>query len=225
MYKDNKNKVVVSIIVAAVFAGSIGFFAGARVRASYSGSHAHDSVTTSDKKLALYNDMRKLWAEHMQYTFETVDTFFNNQKGLQPTLERLLQNQKDIGDAIKPAYGDAAGDQLTALLTTHINQAVPVLKAAQAGDKAALDVALADWQANAKDIANFLSTANPENWPASATEPMLKEHIDTTTVYATDLLKGDYVQAIKDYEKAYDHMMMLADTLSVGLIAQHPDKF
>lgn len=224
MNKNNKNKVV-SIIVAAVFAGSIGFFAGARVRATDADSHSHESIADSDKKLALYNDMRKLWAEHMQYTFETVDTFFNNQKGLEPTLNRLLQNQKDIGDAIKPVYGDAAGDQLTQLLTTHINQAVPVLKAAQANDKAALDTALADWHANAKEIATFLSSANPDSWPASATEPMLKEHIDTTTVYATDLLKGDYAQAIKDYEKAYDHMMMLADTLSAGLIAQYPDKF
>lgn len=53
----------------------------------------------------------------------------------------------------------------------------------------ALDKALADWYDNAKEIAQFLTSANPKNWPATATEPMMKAHIDQTTAYAVDLLK------------------------------------
>lgn len=173
----------------------------------------------------LNSAMRKLWADHMQWTYGTVDAFFNNQTALQPTLERLLQNQKDIGAAIVPYFGQEAGDKLAALLTDHINGAVPVLTAAKAGDQAALDKALADWQANAKEIADFLSAANPEHWPQSATEPMLKHHIDTTVAYSVDLLKGDYAAAVKHYDEAYDHMMMLADTLAQGLVGRFPEKF
>lgn len=178
----------------------------------------------AQKEIALYTAMRGLWSDHMQWTYATVDAFFHNQAGLQPTLDRLLKNQKDIGAAVVPFYGQAAGDKLTGLLTTHINQAVPVLKAAQANDKAALDKALADWYANAKEIADFVSGANPANWPTSATEPMLKAHIDQTTAYATDLLKGDYAKAVADFSTANDHMLMLADTLAKGIIAQFPDK-
>ena len=54
---------------------------------------------------------------------------------------------------------------------------------------------------------------------------MLKTHIEQTTAYSVDLLKGDYAQAIKDYDKAFKHMMMLADTLAAGIIAKYPDKF
>jgi hypothetical protein len=90
---------------------------------------------------------------------------------------------------------------------------------------AALDKALADWYANAKEIADFVSGANPANWPMSATEPMLKAHIDQTTAYATDLLKGDYAKAVTDFDTANSHMMMLADTLAKGIVAQFPDKF
>jgi hypothetical protein len=177
------------------------------------------------EQIALYSVVRDLWTDHMQWTYATVDAFFHNEPGLEKTLGRLVQNQRDIGATLVPFYGQAAGDKLTELLTTHINQAVPVLKAAKANDKAALDAALAHWYANAKDIADFVSSANPEHWPTSATEPMLKGHIDQTTAYATDLLKGDFAKAITDFDKANDHMMMLADTLAKGIIAQFPDKF
>jgi hypothetical protein len=100
-----------------------------------------------------------------------------------------------------------------------------VLTAAQAGDTAALDTALADWYANAQQIADFISAANPENWPQSATRPMLEGHIDTTVVYATDLLGGDYAAAVEHFDEASHHMMMLADTLAAGIIAQFPDQF
>jgi hypothetical protein len=177
------------------------------------------------KQVALYTAMHTLWAQHMEWTYATVDAFFHDQKALTPTLNRLLTNQRDIGDAVASYYGKDAGDQLTKLLTTHINDAVPVLQAAQAGDKPKLDRALATWFANAKDIADFLSAANPENWPQSATEPMLKTHISQTTAYAVDLLKGDYAQSIKDYDKAEQHMLMLSDVLAKGVIAQFPEKF
>jgi hypothetical protein len=187
--------------------------------------HHAQAAPGAQQEIALYSAMHGLWSDHMQWTYATVDAFFHNQAGLQPILDRLLKNQKDIGAAIVPFYGQAAGDKLTALLTTHINQAVPVLKAAQANDKAALDKALADWHANAKEIADFISSANPTNWPTSATEPMLKGHIDQTTAYATDLLKGDYNKAVTDFATANDHMKVLADTLAKGIVAKFPDKF
>ena len=121
-------------------------------------------------------------------------------------------------------YGQAAGDKLAALLTTHITDAVPVLQAAQAGDQAALATAETAWYTNATEIADFLSAANPKNWPASATEPMMKAHITQTITYSVDLLNGDYAQAIKDYDLANDHMAMMADFLSAGIAAQFPAK-
>lgn len=185
---------------------------------------AEDSADV-EAQIGLHNAMRQLWSEHMQWTYATVDAYFHNQDGLQASLDRLLANQADIGAAIGSFYGQAAGDQLTDLLTTHINQAVPVLAAAQAGDTAALESALGDWYANAEEIADFVSAANPENWPQSATRPMLEGHIDTTVVYATDLLGGDYVSAIEHFDEASHHMLMLADTLAAGIIAQFPDQF
>lgn len=220
----NKLNLLIAVVITAVIAGTAGFLI-CRSGDDTPSTSAKQSSASSDKKIALYTGMYKLWAEHMQYTYSTVDAFLNESPELQPNLDRLLQNQKDLGDAIRPVYGDAAGDKLTELLTAHIKDAVPVLTAAKAGDNAGLTKSVDAWYANAKDIADFLSSANPDQWPVSATEPMMKTHITTTVAYATDILKGNYAQSIKDYQKAYDHMMMMADTLSQGIIAQHPDKF
>jgi ubiquinone biosynthesis protein UbiJ len=182
------------------------------------------AASSGSGQMALSGAMRTLWEQHMEWTYETVDAFFHNQAALTPTLNRLLQNQRDIGAAIVPYYGQAAGTQLTNLLLTHIQEAVPVLTAAKAGDKAKLATAESDWYANAKQIADFLSSANPNNWPASVTEPMMKTHIDQTTTYSVDLLQGSYAQSITDYDKAEQHMIEMADALSKGIIGQFPQK-
>ncbi|HND72025.1 MAG TPA: hypothetical protein PLM03_08430 [Bacteroidia bacterium] len=179
----------------------------------------------STQYYSLQDGMRKLWNDHMQYTYATVDAYFNNPSGLSSSLNRLLENQKDIGAAIVPYYGQAAGDTLSALLTTHINLAVPVLEAAKNNDQPALNQALANWKTNANDIANFLSTANPKNWPPRDMQHMMEMHIDQTTTYAVDLLNKDYNNAITHYDEANQHMLDMADDLAKGIALQFPDKF
>jgi len=188
-------------------------------------ARACDACGKDSKTQQLHTAMQKLWSDHMVWTYATVDAFFHNPTAVQPSLDRLLQNQKEIGAAIVPIYGQAAGDKLTALLTTHINQAVPVLTAAKSGDKIALDKALADWYTNAREIAEFLTAANPKSWPATATASMMKAHIDQTTVYAVDLLKNDYIAAIKHFDEARQHMVEMGTVLASGIIKQNPDKF
>ena len=175
-------------------------------------------------QIALYSAMRTLWDQHMQWTYDTVVAFAANSPGLQPTLDRILSNQVDIGNAIAPYYGQAAAARLTALLTTHIEEAVPVLTAAKAGDTPALNKAVQDWNANARDIADFLAKANP-NWKQGDMRNMMKAHITQTIQYASDVLTGNYAQAIADYDTAQAHMAEMADMLSMGIIAQFPDKF
>lgn len=182
-----------------------------------------DPTATASYKV-LNANMRKLWSDHMQWTYSTVDAFFNNPDGLNGPLNRLLQNQKDIGAAIIPYYGEDAGGQLTKLLTNHITGAVPVLTAAKEGNNEALTTALNDWYKNAQDIADFLANANP-NWKKEDMRHMMKTHIDQTTEYAVDLLQKDYSKAIKVFDEANEHMLMMADDLSEGIAKQFPEKF
>ena len=79
--------------------------------------------------------------------------------------------------------------------------------------------------ANATAIGDFLADANPANWDKADMEAMMTMHIDQTLVYATNMLQGDYAQAIANYGVAEAHMLEMADMLSAGVIAQFPDQF
>ncbi|WIX76867.1 hypothetical protein QRX50_36390 [Amycolatopsis carbonis] len=184
---------------------------------------AHNANT--DAEVKLYTGQRNLWSQHMEWTYSTVNAFFHDQNALQPTVNRLLQNQPDIGAAFAVYYGADKGKQLTDLLTTHINDAVPVLKAAQAGDNAGLQSAMKAWYDNAKQIADYTSSLNPKSWPLADSETMWRQHIDQTAAYAVDLLKNDFTGAIRDYGKAEEHMASMADMYSKGIVTQFPNRF
>ena len=182
---------------------------------------AGDKMMTSD----LRRGMHKLWEDHIVYTRNFIISFAGNLPDQDAVSARLLQNQVDIGDAIKPFYGDAAGSQLTLLLKDHILGAVEILKAAKPGDKAATDAAVLKWQANSDQIATFLSNANPKNWPAATMKSEMRKHLDLTLKEATDRLAGNYAADIKDYDEVHHHILALADTLTDGIVKQFPDKF
>jgi len=191
-----------------------------------SGAHHQMTMAMADRnqKVALEKAMRALWEQHMEWTYATVAAFAAGTPGLTPTLDRLLQNQTDIGDAIKPFYGTKAGNALTTLLRTHITEAVPVLVAARSADQAGLQAAITAWKANARQIADFLAAANP-HWGRAEMRRMMATHIDQTVAYAAAQLQGRYSRSIRIYGHAEHHMLEMADVLSRGIIAQFPGRF
>jgi len=151
-------------------------------------------------------------------------TFADGSNGFPATADRLLRNQADIGNAIKPFYGVAAGDRPTALLHDHLTIAVEVLQAARAGDSAALAEATTRWYANANEIADFLASANPRFWPDDVMRADMRTHLDQTLAEAAHELGGDYAASVTDYEAVHAHILAMADMLSAGIIGQFPSK-
>lgn len=188
-------------------------------------TYATAKVKVSSDELFFRNAMRKLWEDHITWTRLFIVSALSDLPDKDPTALRLLQNQDDIGNAIKPFYGEDAGNQLSSLLRDHILIAAELLEAAKNGDTAAFEDANARWYANADDIATFLNAANPENWPLDEMKLMMKEHLDLTLEEASARLNGDWDADIAAYEKIHAQILEMADMLSAGIIDQFPKKF
>jgi hypothetical protein len=178
-------------------------------------------MTTHDFRDA----MHKLWEDHIQWTRNYIISVAADLPDADLVAERLLRNQDDIGNAVKPFYGDEAGDQLAQLLRDHIMGAVDILTAAKGGDTAAMDVAVEAWRVNGEDIATFLNNANPDNWPLEDLKAQMQMHLDLTIAEAQARLGGDFEADIAAYDEVHDHILGFADVLSDGIIAQFPDMF
>jgi hypothetical protein len=195
----------------------------------YAGDHSHGDAAvaarTTQKQVAFHDAMRKLWEDHITWTRLAIIGFAHDLPDLPATEARLLENQEDIGDAIKPYYGKRAGNRLTALLKEHIVGAVALLQAAKAGDGALIQQHKDEWYANGNEVADFLSTANPRHWPRKKMRKLMKGHLDQTLSEAVDRLGGKYEADVRDYDEIHHHILKMADTLSSGIIKQFPRRF
>ncbi len=186
-------------------------------------AQAHQGYS-SKSSVELRTAMRQLWTDHVVYTRTFIISSLGGLEDSGKAAERLLRNQDDIGNAIKPVYGEAAGAKLTALLREHILIAADIVTAAKAGNNDGVAKGQERWRANADEIAAFLSAANP-NWPLDTMKNMLYKHLATTTNEVVSRLRKDWASDIGAYDEGYAHMMMFADMLTNGIVKQFPAKF
>jgi hypothetical protein len=169
----------------------------------------------------LQGEMRQLWHNHVALTRQYVLEATKNQPTAKATLQRLMQNQVDIGNAFKPYYGKASGNQLTALLKEHIAIAGKIV---ESGKKAPLPSvpAIGDWYTNADQIAALLHQMNPQYFDYGEMKKMMHHHLKITTAEVLDCLHGG--SGAGAYEKIHQQAMEMADQLSSGILKQFPNK-
>jgi hypothetical protein len=181
-------------------------------------------VVASPDATTLKEGMRKLWTDHVVYTRNYIISAVANDPSASAVASRLMRNQEDIGNAIVPYYGSAAGAKLTSLLKDHINIAVDLVTAAKASDNAKVADADRRWHANAADIATFLSGANP-NWPRQTLLDMLNEHLRLTGDEATLRIQKRWSEDVTNFDRIFDQSQHMADALADGIVKQFPTRF
>jgi hypothetical protein len=181
------------------------------------------STAGKNDDVALKVAMRKLWSDHVVWTRQYIVATVAGDPSAEAASKRLLRNQEDIGKAIVPYYGNAAGTKLTDLLKQHILIAVDVVAAAKAGDNAKLTSADKRWHDNAVDIATFLSGAN-SRWSKQALTNMLNEHLALTTQETVARLQKKWDEDVSTFDKVFNQAMTMADALSDGIAKQQRAK-
>jgi hypothetical protein len=214
-----------TVMGAIALVGMIAVLVVSDAGASQTASARTSRSALTPKALAFHDEMRALWEAHGAGTRAVIVSFVGNLPNLQAQEQTLLQNQVDIGNAVKPYYGRSAANKLTKLLKEHILGAVTVLVAAKSGDKSQLAQAQAAWSANGRQIADFLHAANPRFLSRTDARKMMQVHLQQVIGQAVDELSGNYVASANAFEPYIRHILDMADMISGGIIRQFPGRF
>ena len=168
--------------------------------------------------------LRKLWSDHVIWTREYIVAAVAGTPDAEAAAGTTAQEPGGHRRRRRGFYGQAAGDTLTELLKQHIMIAVDLVAAAKSGDDAAFAKHDARWTSNIGDIARFLTGANP-NWPEKDVLDLLALHLKLTKDEAVARITGDWAADIRAFDDIFTEIMVLADALNDGIVAQFPDRF
>ncbi|TFB23886.1 glycosyltransferase [Filobacillus milosensis] len=179
----------------------------------------------SQTEVTFKNDFRRLWIDHVLWTSNYITSATTaGSEDQKQVLARLLRNQEDIGNAIKPLYGEEAGNKLTELLKEHIVIAGKIVEAALNKKEDKIEQLNKEWYRNADDIVVFLSGANP-NLKSEDLKELLYIHLELVTDDLVASLDKEWDDRIVAIDDGLTHIIIMADAISQGVIKQFPEKF
>lgn len=190
-----------------------------------SATSLQEDQLNNQSEVQFVNEFRRLWFDHVLWTSNYITSATTaGAEDQKDVLSRLLKNQEDIGNAIKPIYGDDAGNKLTELLKEHIVIAGEIVDAAKDGNETTVKQKNKEWFRNADDIAAFLSSANP-NLKNEDLKKMLYMHLDLVTDDLKASLEKDWEARIVSIDEGVTHIILMSDAIAEGIVKQFPEKF
>ncbi|SER98277.1 hypothetical protein [Psychrobacillus sp. OK032] len=167
---------------------------------------------------------RLLWLEHVNWTRMTITSIVFNLPDLPTVQERLLQNATDLGNCIRPFYGDQLANRYTELIKEHLVLAAQLVTAAVKGDSKKADEKEKEWYRNADDIAIFLSSINPY-LTKTEVQKMFYTHLALTKNEAVLMIQKKYQEDIKVFDQIEAQALEMSDMISHAIIMQFPHRF
>ncbi|MGZ7197955.1 MAG: acetylglutamate kinase [Halobacteriota archaeon] len=168
--------------------------------------------------------MRKLWEDHVIWGRCYIISVAADLRDRNATVRRVRTNHEDIGDALKPFYGEGVTNTLKVLLLEHTNRAAPVIKALKARNSLLAKDAEQRWYENADQLCTFLSSINPY-WPEKETQRLFYEHLRLSRNEAVHRFSDDFAGDIAQFDEAVLQIIELADLFSDGIVLQFRDRF
>lgn len=166
---------------------------------------------------------RYYWAEHINYARNLIISVLANLNDVPAITSRLMKNQEDIGDLLRPYYDAATVDNFVTLLKGHASATLNYLNAAKAGTS--LTDSISAWQANSDAIVTALSEMNPTNWPKNIVAPVWQLHIDLTIKEIQSRLAATWDQDITAYDDLHKCIIDFAEAFALGVINQNLESF
>ncbi|WP_339252630.1 hypothetical protein NSQ43_02160 [Sporosarcina sp. FSL W8-0480] len=178
----------------------------------------------SAEQVALWNKNRMLWEQHVTWTRMAITAIVFKVPDLKYVLERLLRNATDMGNAIRPYYGDKIADQYRDLISEHLMIAADLVTAAVNGEAEKAKQKEQEWYRNADKIAEFLNRINPYI-DKEAMRKMLYSHLEMTKLEAVCMIQRNFQLEVEVFDRIEAEALMMADMISEGIFKQFPYKF
>jgi hypothetical protein len=168
---------------------------------------------------------RDLWVGHIFWVRHVVSNDATNNREERDAAEKeVVANAKQIAHSITPFYGEDASQKFLVLLDDNYDAVRSYSEATIAGDKRRQEVALAQLESNADDIADFLSHLNPY-LKKDTVRGMIAAHSAHHVLQINQYKEREYAHLGSTWPMMRQHVYVIADTLSAALVKQFPDQF
>ncbi|MBM4764782.1 acetylglutamate kinase [Bacillus sp. B15-48] len=178
----------------------------------------------SEQEFRLSNAMRLVWKQHVYWTRMTINSIVFNLPDLDAVTARLLRNATDMGNLLKPFYGNRIAAKFSDLIREHLVIAAELVTAAKAENQKAVADAQRRWFANGEEIAEFLSRINPFI-ERDEFQEMFFEHLELTIEEALFILQKKFQSSIDVFDEIELQTLQMADTITNAIVKQFPRKF
>lgn len=167
---------------------------------------------------------RLLWMEHVNWTRMTIISIVFQLPDLPFVQQRLLQNATDLGNCLRPFYGDRVADHYAELIKAHLVIAAELVTAAVKGDTNTANTKEKEWYKNADDIVLFLTTINPY-LRKDALQEMFYKHLELTKKEAVTMIQKDYKTDVKVFDEIEAEALAMSDMIASAIVMQFFERF
>ena len=164
----------------------------------------------------LWDDLRIVWLRHVWWTREVIMGIAFGLPSLNDSVNKLLENPKEMADIFKPFITNAQYIQMIALFKQHLSTGGDIVTAAKAGDTAKVNQLQKEWHQNSDEIAKLMAGFGL-NYNEAVVRDMMYTHLALTTTEATQILAGQYADAIKTFDKIQEEALQMADYFYAGI--------
>ena len=178
----------------------------------------------SKKEVDLKSQMRRLWGEHVAWIRATITSLVFDLPDASFVVNRLLKTATDMGNSLRPFYGNQVGDAYGQLLREHITLAGDLIKAAKEGNTEKAKEIENSWYRNGDEISVFLNHINPYiSLPEF--KKMFHEHLDMSKQQVVSMMNKDFAADIAVSDMMLTEGLEIAHIISGAIILQFPSIF
>lgn len=178
----------------------------------------------SSEEVELRLEMQHMWETHVRDLNDLINAELMDDPNVQAIMEKSLAHVDMMAASLAPFYGQDAANTLDQLLRQHEMALYNCVVALEAGDQAGVQAALDQSAQVNTEIAQLLSSLNP-NWPFETVKALFDQHAADAVTIAQLINAQDFAGALNALDVAVENGRITADAMSDGLVAQFPDRF